>query len=66
MTTRYLSYTEVAERIRITTGALGSVHLPEPDALIGKTRGWTADTIDRWHEARPRKGVGGRRREPPR
>lgn len=61
MTTRYLSLTEVASRLGITTGALAGYKLPEPDALIGRTRGWLPETIDSWNAARPGRGVGGGR-----
>lgn len=61
MTRRYLSFSEVAERLGITTGALGSAHLPEPDATIGRTRGWSVETIDQWAANRPGRGVGGGR-----
>lgn len=61
MTRRYLGFTEFAERIGVKTGTLARYRLPEPDALIGRTRGWTAETIDRWNAARPGRG---RRRIP--
>lgn len=61
MTTRYLSLTEVAGRLGITAGALAGYKLPEPDALIGRTRGWLPETIDEWNAARPGRGVGGGR-----
>lgn len=61
MTTRYLSLTEIAARLGITTGALAGYKLPEPDALIGRTRGWLPETIDEWNAARPGRGVGGGR-----
>ena len=61
MTTRYLSLTEVAARLGITTGALAWYKLPAPDALIGRTRGWLPETIDEWNAARPGRGVGGGR-----
>lgn len=53
---RYLSATEVAERIGVTRGALGRYKLPEPDAVIGTTRGWLPETIDAWNAARPGRG----------
>ncbi|QWT28923.1 transcriptional regulator [Microbacterium phage vB_MoxS-R1] len=53
---RYLSRAEFAERIGVLTGTLSRYKLPEPDAMIGSTRGWTAETIDTWNAARPRKG----------
>jgi hypothetical protein len=63
MTTRYLSRTEVAERIGVQPDTLGRYYLPEPDALIGITRGWLPSTIDGWNASRPGRGgaVGGLR-----
>ncbi len=62
----FLSRTEFAERIGVLNGTLSRYALPEPDALIGTTRGWTAETIDAWNEARPGKGAGaGRKRVVP-
>lgn len=61
MSERYLSFTEFAERIGVRTGALGNYKLPEPDAYIGRTRGWKAETIDAWNAARPGRGAGGGR-----
>ncbi|MBW3079883.1 hypothetical protein [Bifidobacterium saguinibicoloris] len=61
MTIEYLGVKQVAERLGITQGALLSLKLPEPDVRIGKTRGWSTDTIDRWNTARPGRGVGGGR-----
>ena len=37
------------------------VHEGEVVALIGATRGWLPETIDRWNAARPGRGVGGGR-----
>ena len=45
----------------LTTGGLASQRLPEPDALVSKTRGWKAETIIEWAAARPGRGVGGGR-----
>lgn len=50
---RYLSRTEVAERIGVKPDTLGRYNLPEPDAVIGTVRGWLPRTIDAWHKARP-------------
>lgn len=61
MTERYLSMTEVAERLGITKGALARYRLPEPDVVVGKSRGWREDTIDQWNAQRPGRGVGGGR-----
>lgn len=38
MTARYLSLKEVGERLHVKNAA--AYRLPEPDALIGTTRGW--------------------------
>lgn len=54
----YLSRTEVAARIGVKPDTLGRYKLPEPDAMIGGTRGWSAETIDAWNAARPRKRAG--------
>jgi predicted DNA-binding transcriptional regulator AlpA len=51
---RYLSLTEFAARIGVTS--LSKYRLPAPDAMIGGTRGWTAETIDAWQAARPGSG----------
>ena len=61
MTRRYLSLTEVAERLNITKGALARYKLPEPDVYVGSTRGWSEQTIDEWNAARPGQGAGGGR-----
>ena len=61
MTERYLSMTEVAQRLGITKGALARYKLPDPDALVGKARGWLPSTIDEWNAKRPGRGVGGGR-----
>lgn len=62
MTTEYLGVTDVAKRLGISTAAVSAYKLPEPDATIGRTRGWLPDTIDRWNASRP--GRGRRRRTP--
>lgn len=58
---RYLSLTDVARRLGVTTATVAALNLPEPDVLIGRTRGWKPATIDRWNAARP--GHGGRPRK---
>jgi hypothetical protein len=52
--TVYLSRKEFAERIGVRPDTLARYSLPEPDAYIGDTRGWTAATVDAWHASRPR------------
>lgn len=61
MTERFLSLKEVGERLGVKNPAAKGYNLPEPDALIGATRGWLPETIDRWNAARP--GRGGRWRQ---
>ena len=61
MTTEYLGVKQVAERLGITSGGLLNLKLPEPDATIGRTRGWLPETIDEWNAQRPGRGVGGGR-----
>lgn len=60
MSERFLSLTEVAQMLGVTTGGLLNLRLPEPDALIGRTRGWKPETIEQWNATRP--GHGGRPR----
>ena len=61
MATEYLGVKQVAERLGITSGGLLNLKLPEPDAMIGRTRGWLSETIDGWNAKRPGRGVGGGR-----
>ena len=56
-----LGVKQVAERLGITSGGLLNLKLPEPDAMIGRTRGWLPETIDGWNAKRPGRGVGGGR-----
>jgi len=57
MTEEYLSYTEVAKRLGLnSTGSLSRMALPAPDVTIGRTRGWSAATIDKWAASRPGRG----------
>jgi predicted DNA-binding transcriptional regulator AlpA len=53
---RYLSVTEVADRTGLTLNTIKAYsqipgRLPEPDAMIGRVKGWLPKTIDAW---RPR------------
>ena len=54
-----LGVKQVTERLGITSGGLLNLKLPEPDAMIGRTRGWLPETIDGWNAKRPGRGVGG-------
>lgn len=52
----YLSLGEFAERagIRLDTAKryLREGRLPEPDARVGRNRGWLPATVDQWHHNR--------------
>ncbi|NEG95721.1 hypothetical protein CS006_08910 [Bifidobacterium primatium] len=61
MTIHYLGVTDVANKLGIATSAVSAYKLPEPDVMIGRTRGWKEETIDAWNAARPGRGVGGGR-----
>lgn len=54
---RLLSRKEVAERIGISPDSLSRYRLPDPDGVIGTTRGWLPETIDTWIEERPGRGA---------
>lgn len=58
----FLSRSELAERIGVKPDTLSRYKLPEPDAMIGTTRGWTVETVDAWNTARPGKGAGAGRK----
>lgn len=53
---RFLSRTEVADRIGVRAPTLSRYALPEPDAMIGDVRGWLPETIDAWNSNRPGRG----------
>lgn len=61
MTERYMSVAEVAQYLGVQNASNSAMKLPEPDALIGRTRGWKRETIDAWIPTRPGRGVGGGR-----
>lgn len=54
---RYLSRAEVADRIHVRSATLSRYKLPEPDAMVGDTRGWLPETIDQWQQDRPGQGA---------
>jgi predicted DNA-binding transcriptional regulator AlpA len=50
---RYLGISEVAQRARLSRNTVKSYsqipgRLPEPDAVIGRIKGWLPETIDAW------------------
>ena len=62
MTERFMSLSDLAKRLGITTAAAAQARrLPPPDVLVGSTRGWRPETIEAWIPTRPGKGVGGGR-----
>ena len=61
MSERFLSVTEFAHRIGVKPATMSRYKLPEPDAWIGKVRGWRVETIDTWNANRPGPGWHGKR-----
>ncbi|MDT9110999.1 hypothetical protein, partial [Escherichia coli] len=55
-TIRYVSISEYAEQLGISQPTLSGYKLPEPDVMIGKTRGWLQETLDEWNRNRPGQG----------
>lgn len=50
---KYLSVTEVADKTGLSANTVKAYshvpgRLPEPDAMIGRVRGWLPETIDTW------------------
>jgi predicted DNA-binding transcriptional regulator AlpA len=58
--TDYLGLSQLAERVGISAVTAKSYmrdgRLPEPDATIGRVRGWLPETIDDWQQQRPGRG----------
>ena len=54
----YMRFTDIANYLNVTKGALAHYNLPEPDAMVGKARGWKRENIEAWNASRP--GHGGR------
>lgn len=52
----YLSSSEFAARIGVQPDTLNKYKLPEPDVMVGRTRGWSIETVDHWHANRPGRG----------
>ena len=56
----YLSVTQVAERTGLALNTVKAYsqdtprRMPNPDAMIGRVKGWKAETIDAWHTRRTR------------
>ena len=61
MTRRYLSASEVAEKLGITINTFNSYRrkglTPDPDAITGNAHGWLPETIDEWNRNRPGRGA---------
>lgn len=57
---RYLTVGEVAELLGVATAQLEKdAGLPEPDATVGRTRGWLESTVERYVGDRLARGAGG-------
>ena len=61
MTEHFLGIGDVAKKLGIKQASASEAHLPDPDVMIGRTRGWRPETIDDWIPTRPGKGSGGGR-----
>jgi predicted DNA-binding transcriptional regulator AlpA len=54
----YLSVTQVAERTGLALNTVKAYsqdtprRMPNPDAMIGRVKGWKVQTIDAWHACR--------------
>jgi predicted DNA-binding transcriptional regulator AlpA len=54
----YLSVSEVADRTGLALNTVKAYsqdtprRMPNPDAMIGRVKGWTVRTIDAWHKGR--------------
>lgn len=57
VTQHYLSISDIARLLKVTRATASVYKLPEPDATIGRTRGWKETTIKRWAARRPRKPI---------
>ncbi|MCQ9368944.1 XRE family transcriptional regulator [Brevibacterium sp. 50QC2O2] len=62
--THYLSTAEVADYLGLASRGSLPNNLPEPDAYVGRARGWLVETIDKWNAARPGKGGRPRKQRP--
>lgn len=55
---RYLSLTDMANRLGIRTQVLMGYRLPFPDVYVGNSRGWSERTFEKWRKRHPRVGDG--------
>jgi predicted DNA-binding transcriptional regulator AlpA len=50
---RYLSVTEFADRAGLSRNTIKAYamvpgRIPEPDAMVGRVKGWLPETVDAW------------------
>lgn len=57
---KFWSRADVARFLGVKTDSINGYDLPDPDAMIGKHRGWIPKTIEEWDESRPGRGNWGR------
>lgn len=48
----YLSVGEVAKMLNVPSSTVSVLKMPEPDAMIGKTRGWKREAIEEFAKTR--------------
>lgn len=58
MTIHYMGVTDIARMLGVTKATISAADLPEPDVMIGRARGWSAESVDEWIRNRPGKGAG--------
>lgn len=62
-----LDLAAIAQRIGVSYASIRRYRsqdatFPQPDAMLGQSPGWHANTIDAWQAQRPGRGAGGGRK----
>lgn len=47
-----MSMSDVARYLGVTRASVAITKLPEPDAYVGRAKGWKRSTIEKWAETR--------------
>lgn len=58
---KYLSLSEVAGLLGVEPTSMARYQLPEPEVIVGRSRGWSEATIKAWMAQRPGSGRWGPR-----
>ena len=59
----YISLGQFAAQIGVKPSTLSGYKVPQPDVMVGSTRGWKQSTVDEWIATRPGKGAGAGRKK---